>query len=201
MTGGNSYFDRLSQSQKNATPVSPKRPTSGDKPMYMSSTGGLLSKTTGGSGGDARVGVTSPPESATVRKRPQSSRGRGEEALPLYPHRTSGGDSSGADLIDRGTQCAPAEATRFYFQSSERSREGAAVTPFIRSHFDVVADREEGAKWVTMDEFERVAYDETVCPPGMAPAPYHNTFTSTLNVKPLNSIHSSAPPLCNQPFN
>ena len=88
---------------------------------------------------------------------------------------------SGAELLDKGTQCAPAESTRFYFQSSERSREGAAATPFVRSHFDVVAEREEDKAWVTMEAFERVAYGTAITPSLLAhsaPVYTHLIFSS-----------------------
>lgn len=130
---------------------------------------------------DAHLYDSSHADTSARRRRPLSSRGRGEDALLLYTPRVSVIDP---DVIvhDVATQCAPAEATRFYFQSSERSREGAAATPFVRAHFDVVADREEDDKWITMDDFERIAYDESVCPPGHHPPGFRQTAESMLDV-------------------
>ena len=92
-------------------------------------------------------------------------------------------------MHDVATQCAPAESTRFYFQSSERSREGAGASSFVRSHFDVVSDRETDDKWVTMEEFERVAYDELVCPPGHRPPGFRATAASSLEVpEPVGGV-------------
>ena len=116
----------------------------------------------------------------------------------MYPPKVARNDP-GVEMTDVATQCAPAESTRFYFQSSERSREGAAAGTFVRSHFDIVTDREDDDKWVSMEEFERVAYDELVCPPGHQPPGLRRTTESSLGVpEPVGGVRwtslNGAPP-------
>lgn len=176
------YFDKLAQAKQSGTPHggrestatphgTPLRPSSSPSPYAPRHTHTGTGLRTGG--GDDTV-----YESPWRRRRPQSARGRGEDPLPLYPPKVAVTDPE-VEMVDCGTQVAPAEATRFYFQSSERSREGAAPTAFVRAHFDVVVERDEDDTWTTMEAFERVAYDEMVCPPGHRPQGVRQTAETT----------------------
>ena len=75
--------------------------------------------------------------------------------------------------MDKGVQ-APTCHTRFYFGEAEQHRPETARVPFVRAHFDVVAESEDldfegehkGPNWEKYDAYAAIPYDEIVVPPG-----------------------------------
>ena len=76
--------------------------------------------------------------------------------------------------VDKGVQASPACHTRFYFGEAEQHRAETPRVPFVRAHFDVVAESEDldfegehkGPNWEKYDAYAAIAYDEIVVPPG-----------------------------------
>jgi hypothetical protein len=76
--------------------------------------------------------------------------------------------------VDKGVQASPACHTRFYFGDAEQHRAETPRVPFVRAHFDVVAESEDldfegehkGPNWEKYDAYAAIAYDEIVVPPG-----------------------------------
>jgi hypothetical protein len=76
--------------------------------------------------------------------------------------------------VDKGVQASPACHTRFYFGDAEQHRAETPRVPFVRAHFDVVAESEDldfegehkGPNWEKYDTYAAIAYDEIVVPPG-----------------------------------
>ena len=76
--------------------------------------------------------------------------------------------------VDKGVQATPTCHTRFYFGEAEQHRPETARVPFVRAHFDVVAESEDldfegehkGPNWEKYDAYAAIAYDEIVVPPG-----------------------------------
>ena len=76
--------------------------------------------------------------------------------------------------VDKGVQATPTCHTRFYFGEAEQHRPETARVPFVRAHFDVVAESEDldfegehkGPNWEKYDAYAAIPYDEIVVPPG-----------------------------------
>ena len=126
---------------------------------------------------------------------PKSGLGSGLDIIPPSPAPPGGGKHGGSGdflprapiapvvdpadrpegwRVDKGVQATPTCHTRFYFGEAEQHRPETARVPFVRAHFDVVAESEDldfegehkGPNWEKYDAYAAIPYDEIVVPPG-----------------------------------
>ena len=126
---------------------------------------------------------------------PKSGLGSGLDIIPPSPAPHGGGKHGGSGdflprapiapvvdpadrpegwRVDKGVQATPTCHTRFYFGEAEQHRPETARVPFVRAHFDVVAESEDldfegehkGPNWEKYDAYAAIPYDEIVVPPG-----------------------------------
>jgi len=126
---------------------------------------------------------------------PKSGLGSGLDIIPPSPAPPGGGKHGGSGdflprapiapvvdpadrpegwRVDKGVQATPTCHTRFYFGEAEQHRPETVRVPFVRAHFDVVAESEDldfegehkGPNWEKYDAYAAVPYDEIVVPPG-----------------------------------